>query len=589
MSDLFFMRHGARADHVPGSVPLHTPYKNYDPLVVATVAQDAARVARQLVERADFGGPRKNVFVHFLPYLRCCESADLLVLAVVAAVQARHPATALKVQLLGDFALLEWVHDKMAHKPPFFDSTEAYQMYTPNIQTMENRRLVLNFRPTTKLGPWNEPDILFKDFQDRCRRYLERLIATYDTPSHKDDVVVVVSHGYVISTILLHFINHPIFEEIPEFGLNHATHKDGVWRLVHDCLGVLARDPLLDTALGLDSDIVYYKTNFVKKTDANDDKQFPAMGFSNLAKNTLPRPSFRILSLGTSHASSRSDNPLCPGARDWDPVTANKYAVQSEFRLKVINDEAFKRAFDLSNRPAHPISPDISPTSEPSRINSTVDLAKLASNDEIYRPLKLRYSLASDIPVLHLNSKVNSHVSLAQLQRANSNTSLGPVHAVGSGLALPADFDHLPPNMAEFITSLARVRSLQRRRAQSTTPKFNAISEQEQEQDERDHESSGRESGKETEGSGRDSDGAARPPFSLQFTPNTPAPAARQPSRPRRSLSLRFVPTLEETQKRLIFFDPDPDSSLDSGSDSDSGSSVDTLAKYVWFGHNMKQ
>ncbi|OBA20610.1 hypothetical protein METBIDRAFT_29208, partial [Metschnikowia bicuspidata var. bicuspidata NRRL YB-4993] len=415
MTELVFLRHGPRADHSQNdSQPLHSPYKVYDLLVTQQTRQLAADVAGQIVRLASFeGSSRKNIFVHFSPYLRCCETADLLVSGMRSHIGELHAGVTPRFQLLGDFALGEWIHDKMKNKPPFFDSTEAYQMYTPNIQMMENRKHVSNFRPTTKLGPWNEPDLSFKEFQDRCKAYFQKLLATYDKPSHDHDLIVVVGHGYGVSNFLSHFISQPVFQEIPEMCLNFARKTLGVWHLERDCLGMLQRQPDLDSCLNLETDIVYYKTNFIKKDELDESKEFPAMGFGGLkAPDGHPRPSFKIKLVTGGPGSASTRNPLCPAAKNWDPQRPSPFLVKSDFRLKVMNDEAFKKAFDITRPPRQPASPEVSPNSEPSKINSTIDLSKLRSNEEIYKPLKLKYSLASDIPVPYLNSKVNSHVSL---------------------------------------------------------------------------------------------------------------------------------------------------------------------------------
>ena len=492
MTELVFLRHGPRADHGKNDgEALHSPYKKYDLLVTRETEQLAAGVAAQIVLQASFFGvTRKNVFVHFLPYLRCCETADLLVTELEKQIKEKHPEVTAKFQLLGDFALSEWIHDKMKNKPPFHDLTEAYQMYTPNIQMLQNKKYVSNFRPTTKLGPWNEPDLLFKEFQERCKEYFQKLLATYDKPSHDHDMIIVVSHGYVILNFILHFISQPIFEEIPEFSMNFAAKIDGSWVLRKDCLGMLERDPQLDATLNLDTDIVYYKTNFIKKDELDESREFPALGFGGLKSHDgHPRPSFRIKLLSANNAQTgrqaSARNPLCPAAKDWDPQRPQPFQVKSEFRMKVMNDEAFKRAFDITKPPQRPTSPEVLPTSEPSRINLTVDLAKLRLNEEIYHPIKLKYSLAADVPVPYLNLKVNLHVSLHQLTSSSLELGRVPLNVlpgnVSGGLASPRDVTldiELSPNMNEVISRLARVRSLQRRRPQTATPKFGVISEQ---------------------------------------------------------------------------------------------------------------
>lgn len=497
MTDLFFLRHGPRADFATSNdPPIYPDYTSYDPLVTISTVGRMGELARQICSLVDIGScHKKNIYVHFSPYLRCCQSADLLTTALqkeVAAISDLKP----RFHLLGDFALSEWIHDNMKNPPPFVDSNEAYQMYTPNVRLLENRKMCLNFRPTTKLGPWNEPGLLFKDFLSRCRDYLQKLLATYDKPAHSGDMVVVITHGYVVSNMLSCFVSHPIFEEIPELGLNHAKKDDqGSWTLKQDCLGLLEKENL-DGHLNLELDIIYYKTNFIKKDELNEAQQYPAIGFGGLRPSPNendPRPSFKVQ---LQDHKPLTVNPLCPSAKDWDPRHLRTFRVKSEFAIKVMHDEAFKKAFDLSNPPTHPVSPEVSPGSEPARANSTVDLLKLRLNEEIYHPFKLRYSLASDIPVQQLNLKVNSHVSLALIQRgghnSNDNSALdllrstifGPQPHSGvlsGGLGSPRDevSDIESTNMNDVIQRLSRVRSLQRRRAQSTTPKFGKIAENE--------------------------------------------------------------------------------------------------------------
>lgn len=580
MTELFFLRHGLRADQAPpGEEPLASPYKVWDPLVTVSAAAVAETVASDIVDLGSFAGDRKNVYVHFSPYLRCCQTADLLVSAMRRKLEQLHPNLKCRFLLLGDFALSEWIHDKMKHKPPFVDSTEAYQMYTPNIQQMENKRLLLNFRPTTQLGQWNEPDLSFKDYLERCKAYFQKLLATYDKPLHENDVIVVVSHGYAINNFMSYFINHPIFEEIAEFSLNYARKIDDKWTLVRDGLGILERDSTVESVLNLELDIVYYKTNFIKKDEYDEQKQFPAMGFGGLRGNysTLPRPSFKVMLLNPTRPGP---TPLCPAAKNWNPQDANKYKVKSEFRQKLMNDGSFKKAFDITKAPTHPISPNVSPSSAPSRTNSTVNLHKLTSNEEIYHPLKLKYSLASDIPVQFLNSKVNSHVSLAQFSgtRSYDSSSLdltrnrfsGVNMLQSHGLNSPKS-DQESANINEVIRSLARVRSLQRKR--TPTPKFGIISENE-------HAESIVDTGPEHDASDEEKK------FSLVFRNEKPASLAQvQPARRRRSSSIKFVPTIlpiTASNKTSIFYN------LASGSSSGDESLEDEQPsqKYTWFGQN---
>lgn len=605
MTDLFFLRHGPRADFAAkNDPPIYSASRPYDPLVTISTVGLTNDLAKQIVELVDLQkAPKRNVYIHFSPYLRCCQTADLLATALQKEM-AQVPELKIRYYLLGDFALSEWIHENMKNKPPFSDSTEAYQMYSPNIRLLQNKKLCLNFRPTTQLGPWNEPGLLFKDFLGRCRLYFEKLLATYDKPSHANDMVIVVSHGYVVSTILSYFVNHPIFEEIPEASMNYAHKQDGVWTLKKDSLGLLEREGT-DGVLNMESEIVYYKTNFVKKNELDETQLFPALGFGGLkpASENEPRPSFKVQ---LQDLKPLKLNPLCPSAKDWDPRHLHTFRVRSDFAKKVMNDEAFKRAFDLSNPPMHPVSPEVSPNSEPTRSNSTIDLVKLRLNEEIYHPFKLRYSLASDIPIQYLNSKVNSHASLSLLHRdvnSQNNSALdllrsnlfGP-HSFGSatnGLGSPRDEGSDPEgtNMNDVIQRLARVRSLQRRRAQSTTPKFGVISENEVLRNERKTLATQKEIQEEKKPHKRQENKK----FSLQFNQDsgndssssshskspTKSQALDHGTRRRSSKSIPSNASGGKKPTHLIFYN------LGSGSSSSDSELEDvTKQNYRWFGQN---
>lgn len=468
MAELFFLRHGTRIDHAraddPAAEPLVDDYKPYDPSLAAsavaqieTVADDILRHTKAF-ETADGANKRKNVFVHFLPYLRTCQTADLVVTALKKRFSDTHPDYKVRFLLLGDFALSEWVHDKMKEKPPFIDSNDAYQMYTPNIKLLANKGLCLNFRPTNTLGQYNGLDLSYKDYQNRCKNYFKKLLATYEKPIHlrSRDIVIVVSHGYCINNFLLYFINHPIFEEIPEASINFAERvrnddpsnddpfdpANYTWTLRKDALDMVKKDNM-ECKLNLETDIVYYKTNFIKKDEVSDPKTAAPAPVSAtkpvsatgafVLSHDKPRPSFKIKQTSDSFKNDQTSiksyiNPICPAAKDWSPQLANQFRVKSDFALRVINDTAFKKNYILNRPPPHPISPDVSPSSKPTRNNLVIDLSVLTDDNDQYKPMKLRYSTANDIPIHRLNLKVNSQVSLALLQRNSgyglSNDSL---------------------------------------------------------------------------------------------------------------------------------------------------------------------
>lgn len=466
MSELYFLRHGSRIDHAllldVNAQPL-TSSEPYDPSIAISALDQIDQAGTEILELTQVFDKestetiRKNIFIHFSPYLRCCQSADVLVTNLKLKLGEKFPNYKIRFQLLGDFALSEWIHDKMKNKPPFLDSNDAYQMYTPNIKSLVNKNLVSSFRPTNSLGPFNGPDLSYKDYQSNCKNYFQKLLATYDKPNYikNKDIVIVISHGYVINNFISYFINHPIFDEIPEAKINYASRvlkkkidenneeynkpENYNWKLFKDALNLVETESV-DSFLNLETDIVYYKTNFIKRDEFNETPN-PNANHSFLGKPHLlekPRPSFKIESHKTEVSPQtpkgtkdnhnnpkiiKNYNPICPAARDWTPQLENQFKIRSEFLLKVMHDEDFRKNYSITNHPLKPISPDVSPNSKPTRNNSVIDLSKLLDNDDIYKPMKLKYSTTSEIPIHKLNSKVNSQVNLAAFQRAAAASS----------------------------------------------------------------------------------------------------------------------------------------------------------------------
>lgn len=439
--ELFFLRHGVRIDHErqrdPSAMPIHPSFPPWDPLLAQRALAQIEAAANDFVNLTtcfpNVDKPaRKNIYIHFSPYLRTCETADLLVSALKPLIAAKFPQYKVRFQLLGDFALSEWIHDLMKVKPPYVDNNDAYDMYTPNLKLIKNKNCVLNFRPTVTLGPFNGPDLLYQQYLERSKEYFTKLIATYDKPAamNNRDIVIVVGHGYMINHFLLFFISHPIFQELPEATLNYARREEDEpekpWHLIKDSVGLIEKDPLIDLYLNFTSDIVYYKTTFVKKDEIDDNGDI-VMTPASLAKGNMlspwledrPRPLFKLpISQLLPNLPTSRPTPVCAAARDWTPQQANKFRIKHEFALKAMHDDIFKKTFDLNNHPLKPVTPEVSPLSEPLRQNLVIDLTKLNSNDEIHHPLKLRYSTTSDIPISTLNNRLNtSQLNLAQFLR----------------------------------------------------------------------------------------------------------------------------------------------------------------------------
>ncbi|KAG5417622.1 hypothetical protein I9W82_005258 [Candida metapsilosis] len=440
MTELYFLRHGERIDHAlqrdPEAKPIIEEYHAYDPSLATTAIPQLQQVVEDICATTEAfqdkeSSLRKNVYIHFSPYLRCCQTADLLITDLKAKFSEQFPNYKVRFQLLGDFALSEWVHDKMTNKPPFVDSNDAYNMYTPNLKTLKNKNACSNFRPTVTLGQYNGPNLTYKEYQARCKEYFQKLLATYDKPTYikNNDIIIVVSHGYLINNLMSYFINHPIFEEIPEAKINLARRlkkeevkddefdpKNYYWKLVKDALGIARED--VDTTLNLETDIVYYKTNFIKKDDLIDKPKD-----SDIKDEYKPRASFKIESTSASRSVNglppARHNYLCPAAKDWVPDKKH-FQIRSEFKEKMMNCEAFKKGFAITNPPSRRVSPDVSPNSAPTKNNSVIDLSKILSNESV-QPIKLKYSNTSEIPIHRLNSRVNSQVNLQQYNRPTSS------------------------------------------------------------------------------------------------------------------------------------------------------------------------
>ncbi|CAK9435828.1 uncharacterized protein LODBEIA_P04940 [Lodderomyces beijingensis] len=444
MTELYFLRHAERIDHAlkksPSAKPITEEYKPFDPSLsesgveqLKTTVEDICHTTSAFTDKES--SLRKNVYIHFSPYLRCCQTADVLITELKAKFAESFPNYKVRFQLLGDFALSEWVHETMENKPPYVDSNDAYNMYTPNLKRLKNKNACSNFRPTITLGHYNGPGLSFDEYEQRCKEYFQKLLATYDKPSYikNQDIIVVVSHGYLINNLMSYFVSHPIFQEIPEAAINFARREKKqefensqdddfdpghyVWRMEKDALD-LCENEEEDTVLNLESNIIYYKTNFIKK----EDMASKPSKVQQMKDEYKPRASFKIESTSASQSGDGKQphiqNYLCPAAKDWIP-DAKHFQIRENFKEKLINDESFKRGFSITHPPSRKLSPDVSPNSAPGRTNSVIDLSKILSNESI-QPLKLKYSNTSDIPIHKLNSKVNSQVNLQSLAQGSS-------------------------------------------------------------------------------------------------------------------------------------------------------------------------
>lgn len=659
MTELYFLRHGERIDHAlqndPMAKPILSDYYDYDPSLSINATEQLQSVAEEIIltTKAFTRDPnqRKNVYIHFSPYLRCCQSADILLTALKQELAIHWLNYKVKFLLLGDFALSEWIHDRMGIKPPLIDSNDAYKMYTANIKLLKNKGCCSNFRPTTTLGPFNGPELNYKDYQMKCKDYFTKLLAYYDKPNYikNKDIIIVISHGYAINNFMTFFINHPIFEEIPEAKINFAEKipydddevdleeydpEDYTWKLEKDALDII--DEHMDYTLNLETDIIYYKTNFVKRDELNGKAKGATPDFNK------PRDTFKIT------AKKPSNNYLCPAAKDWIPG-AKLYEIKKEFKQKLINDATFRANFNLSNHPSRVVTPDVSPNSEPTRSNSVIDLTKLLSNEDIQNPIKLKYSDSYEIPIHRLNSKVNSQVSLTfsessassqnsrdgsmvdlsklflrahpstsppSIPRPNDvqNTSYFPELKSRSELSLNDTQNQIPSfgGRDSPINTLSRARSgvynhnKRRHQPRSLTPNrpSSTLRNEQQQQQQPQHSGLTKYPLEVTSDTPSESEPEEIDKyFSLSFTtsPSSPNSTITKSESPRRSRSrknsIKFIGSGYDVngpvkKVRPIFYnfnsDTDGDDEDEEVEDSSSASSASgSRPKYVWFGQNL--
>ena len=120
-----------------------------------------------------------------------------------------------------------------------------------------------------------------------------------------------------------------------------------------------------------------------------------------------------------------------------------------------MNDESFRKHYNISNHPSRPISPEVSPNSAPTRSNSVIDLSKIVSNDDL-QPMKLKYSHTSEIPMHKINSRVNSQVNLSSFGKGSfpqpngSNTDIFRTNSESRGSSKEGSTTDLP----RYISSM---------------------------------------------------------------------------------------------------------------------------------------
>ena len=174
-------------------------------------------------------------------------------------------------------------------------------------------------------------------------------------------------------------------------------------------------------------------------------------------EDTKPRPSFKIKETSAAYGSGRNhrqDKLIFVLLQGTGPKFET-FPYKNEFKEKIMNDESFRKHYNISNHPSRPISPEVSPNSAPTRSNSVIDLSKIVSNDDL-QPMKLKYSHTSEIPMHKINSRVNSQVNLSSFGKGSfpqpngSNTDIFRTNSGSRGSSKEGSTTDLP----RYISSM---------------------------------------------------------------------------------------------------------------------------------------
>ncbi|OWB86878.1 hypothetical protein B5S33_g5600 [[Candida] boidinii] len=220
----------------------------FDPPLDLPVAEKEMEIAfKKISTHVKFATTRKknkpSTIIHSSPYNRCIQTAELFLKYFYEYSKTKlnqsNETINKSVKLRIDQALSEWLNENFSLKylPP---NDDGYSMIS-NINnylneslddddTTDTKPLNQKTRYTLKtvkdqiwsynqFGHCGEYGESSSDFKKRCFQYLVSLLQYYykknSFTEDKDTVIVIVSHGAVISALLRVILNKPIFNEIP--------------------------------------------------------------------------------------------------------------------------------------------------------------------------------------------------------------------------------------------------------------------------------------------------------------------------------------------------------------------------------------
>ena len=230
---------------------------NFDPpvdLLLADKEMDAAVRMMSSHIAPEHPSKRLRILIHCSPYNRCIQTAEMLLSRLEHQPEFNPAHCKVTHRLRVDQALSEWLNESfnLNFLPP---NDDGYSMInnvniyltSPTVNFgMDSQIAKWNkqhektpgtpppLNPTTRThlrsikdstwsynalghcGDYGEPPL---EFKQRCFDYLTTLLQHYYTrqpySADKDTVLIVISHGAVISTLLQMLLNRPIFNEIP--------------------------------------------------------------------------------------------------------------------------------------------------------------------------------------------------------------------------------------------------------------------------------------------------------------------------------------------------------------------------------------
>lgn len=245
---LILLRHCARVDktlHKQKAGPA-TWLANFDPPVdINRASEEMDTALRHICTHIapEPASKKLQVLIHCSPYNRCIQTAELLLAGIEKAPELNPTHFHVSRRLRIDQALSEWLSENfnLNYLPPnddgysiinnvntYLNSPEtdfgvANQTEAPTDLNSSTRTHLKDIRDPTwsynalgHCGDYGEPPL---EFKRRCFDYLTSLLQYYyrrqPYSADKNTVLIVISHGAVISTLLQMLLNRPIFSEIP--------------------------------------------------------------------------------------------------------------------------------------------------------------------------------------------------------------------------------------------------------------------------------------------------------------------------------------------------------------------------------------